>query len=518
MTSAIWAGPTLGTTTFRILRRYPQRVAFAWEGGQLSYAATADLISRMQAVFHQHGITRPDRVALLSGNRAETWCAMVAAQASSAATTALHPKGSLDDHLFQLNDCEAKVLIVDPAAFADRGGELAAQSNCLVFSLGPTAYGIDLLAAAASIGAVSAKDLSRPDDLAYFNYTGGTTGRSKGVVRRQHAVAAAMSAVLADFELPETPRYLAVAPISHVSGTKVLPTLARGGTVHLQTGFEPERLLARIERERINCTLLVPTMLYTLLDSPALDRHDLSSLELLLYGASPMSPTRLLEGLERIGPVFSQLYGQTECYPIAVLPKADHNPARPEVFAACGFPISGCDVALLDDDGQQVKTGESGEICVRGAQVMEAYWRQPEMTAEALKFGWLHTGDIARADEEGRLYIVDRKKDMIVTGGFNVYSREVEDAIAEHPSVAVAAVIGVPDPKWGEAVTAMVVRRPGAQVSAEELMLQVKERKGATHAPKRIEFVDELPTTSLGKVDKKALRSLFWENQARMVG
>lgn len=362
------------------------------------------------------------------------------------------------------------------------------------------------------------EDVTRPDDVAIINYTGGTTGKSKGAVRRHRTAGPAIPARLADFEFPERPNFLAAAPISHVAGTKILPTLLRGGSVRLMRGFDPQKMLATIERERINFTLLVPTMIYVLLDHPALATTDLSSLELLLYGASPMSPARLVEGLERIGPVFSQLYGQTECYPVSVLRKADHAAARPELFASCGLPIACCDVKLLDDALHEVAVGEPGEICVRSPYVMEEYWNRPEQTAEVFKGGWLHTGDVARADEQGYLYIVDRIKDMIVTGGFNVFPREVEDVLTSHPGVAMAAVIGVPDPKWGEAVTALVVAKPGVEVTAESLIRLVKQRKGSQQAPKRVEFVDALPLTAVGKIDKKALRARFWSGQDRMVG
>jgi fatty-acyl-CoA synthase len=259
-------------------------------------------------------------------------------------------------------------------------------------------------------------------------------------------------------------------------------------------------------------------MIYVLLDHPRLDKTDLSSLELILYGASPMSPTRLVEGLERIGPIFSQLYGQTECYPVSVLRKADHDARRPELFASCGFPIASCSVSLRDEDNEEVKPGEAGEICVRAPHAMEQYWKRPEQTAETFKGGWLHTGDIARADERGYLYIVDRKKDMIVSGGFNIFPREVEDVLSSHPDVAMAAVIGVPHEKWGEAVTALIVVKAGTNPSPEALMQLVKDRKGGPHAPKQVEFVDSLPLTAVGKVDKKVLRAKYWAGQARQVG
>jgi fatty-acyl-CoA synthase len=259
-------------------------------------------------------------------------------------------------------------------------------------------------------------------------------------------------------------------------------------------------------------------MIYVALDHPRLDQIDLSSLELLLYGASPMSPSRLVEGLERIGPVFSQLYGQTECYPVSVLRKADHDAGRPHLFASCGFPLSSCLVSLRDPDNNEVAPGEAGEICVRSPHAMERYWKRPEQTEDTFKGGWLHTGDIARADEQGYLYIVDRSKDMIVSGGFNIFPREVEDVISAHPDVAMVAVIGVPHEKWGEAVTALVVAKPGTQPPPEQLMQMVKDKKGGTHAPKQVEFVETLPLTAVGKVDKKVLRSKYWAGRGRMVG
>jgi fatty-acyl-CoA synthase len=435
-------------------------------------------------------------------------------------TTALHPLGSLDDQLDQIADAQAEILVVDGRAFAARGAELAQRAASLsqVFTIGPADYGVDLLAAAEAAGATNALDLAGIDDVAALNYTGGTTGKSKGALRRHREYAPFAAAILGDFEIPADPRFLAVAPISHVAGTKVLPVLIRGGSVHLQKGFDPEAVLALIASERINFALLVPTMIYVLLDHPGLDAADLSSLELLLYGASPMSPSRLVEGLARIGPVFSQLYGQTECYPVSVLRKSDHDVRRPDLLESCGFPVAACDVRILDDEDHEVAVGEPGEICVRGPQTMVEYWKRPEDTAATLRNGWLHTGDIARADERGYLFILDRKKDMIVSGGFNIYPREVEDVLSAHADVAMVAVIGVPDAKWGEAVTAMIVPRAGSRPAADELIALVKQRKGPAHAPKHVEIVDNLPTTAVGKVDKKVLRAKYWAGQKRMVG
>jgi fatty-acyl-CoA synthase len=512
--------PTVGAQALRALRRHPSRTAFSWLGGSISYRGAIEWIGRMQAVLMNAGGRPAARVALLSANRADAWCVGIAAQISRMATTWLHPLASLEDQLHQIEDCEAEILVVDPDAFLQRGGELAARATGIlrVFTLGRAEYGVDLISAMEIVGSVAARDFAGPDDVAALSYTGGTTGKSKGALRRHRELAGFAGAVLSGFEIPDSPRFLAVAPISHVAGAKVLPTLMRGGAVHLVKGFDPDAVLAAIARERINFTLLVPTMIYLLLDHPSLSRTDLSSLELLLYGASPISPNRLFEGLERIGPVFSQLYGQTECYPVAVLRKADHDRNAPELALSCGFPVDGCEVKILDDADQEVAVGEPGEICVRSPYVMAEYWKRPEQTASALRNGWLHTDDIARADERGYIFILDRKKDMIVSGGFNIYPREVEDVLTNHPGVAMVAVMGVPDEKWGEAVTAFVVARGDLSPTAQELIDLVKQRKGSALAPKRVEFVTSLPLTGVGKIDKKKLRAILWAGRERMVG
>ena len=521
MNDNIAQAPTATTMTLRALARFPDRMAFVWDGGSLTYRAALSLIGRLQAAMAAAGLVKGQTAAFLSANSAETWCAGVAAQGLGLVVTWLHPLGALADHLDVIEDSGATALIVDPRTHAERGGELAAKAAdrlAAVLTMGRADFGRDVMAAAEKAGEASAIDLTDADDYAIINYTGGTTGKSKGAIRRHRSTAASAISIAADFEFPDVPRYLAAAPITHVSGTKVLPSLLKGGTIHLLKGFDPEKFLATIEREKINFTLMVPTMIYVMLDHPRLEKTDLSSLELILYGASPMSPTRLVEGLERIGPVFSQLYGQTECYPVSVLRKADHDAAQPELFASCGFPISSCSVTLRNEDNEEVKPGEAGEICVRAPHAMEQYWKRPEQTAETFKGGWLHTGDIARADERGYLYIVDRKKDMIVSGGFNIFPREVEDVLSSHPGVAMAAVIGVPHEKWGEAVTALIVAKAGMRPTPEALTQLVKDRKGGTHTPKQIEFVDNLPLTAVGKVDKKILRARYWAGQSRQVG
>jgi fatty-acyl-CoA synthase len=324
--------------------------------------------------------------------------------------------------------------------------------------------------------------------------------------------------VSAEWEWPAETRFLATTPISHAAGGMLRPVMFRGGYTRLLQGFDPETFCRTVQTERITCALMVPTILYTLLDYPGLRDYDLSSLEMLIYGAAPMLPGRLRQALEVFGPIFVQLYGQTEAPQcIATLRKVDHDVRHPERLASCGLPSAGLDVRLFDAGMNEVPTGMPGEICVRGPLVMEGYWKQPQATAEAFRGGWLHTGDVAIRDRDGFMTIVDRTKDLIISGGVNIYPREVEDALHSHQAVAMAAVIGVPDPKWGEAVTAFVVLKSGVCAAVDELRAHVRDRKGAPWTPKAIHFLERLPLTGLGKIDRKALRAPFWPSSGRQV-
>lgn len=449
-------------------------------------------------------------VALLGGNRAEAWCAGAAALASGLAVTWLHPLGSVADQLHQLQDSGARLLVIDETRFAERGGALEPGCTELAIrqlTLGPSDLAPDLATMSADAPAAGPRDLAAPTDLSNIGYTGGTTGVPKGAFRSHRSNVAVATQILAGFELPAVPKFLAVAPISHAAGTKVVPTLLRGGTVHLVTGFDPGHIAKVIARERIDTTLLVPTMIHRLIDAPEAADADLSSLRLVLYGAAPISPQLLDAGLDRLGPVFGQMFGQTECYPITMLRRDDHRPDDPDLLRSTGFPLPGTTVEVRDTAGTALPAGEVGELWVRSPAAMDGYWRRPELTAETIVGGHLRTGDLARIDERGYVHLVDRAADLIISGGFNVYPRAVEDALTAHPQVAAAAVYGVPDPRWGEAVTATVVRRPAATVTADELRAHVRDRRGPVPTPRTIDFVDALPLTALGKVDKKALRA-----------
>lgn len=502
------------------LRRFPHREAFKQGDLSWTYRETEARLARFVRVLQQSGLGRGQGLGVLSPNRPEVWLCQAGAGLAGGRYTALHPMGSFGDHEYAVNEAELRVICVDPA-YEDRAGELleACPSVEAVLTFGRARVGQDANALSEAVGATSIDaGPNGPEDTSWLLYTGGTTGVPKAAMLPEAAVAQMALSVSSGWDLPKHRRYLACAPITHAAGMLITPTLLFGGTVVLQSSFDPARWLSELAQERATLALLVPTMIYAVLDHPDLDDTDFSALESILYGASPMSPARLIEGIERIGPVFAQLYGQTECAGIATsLWREHHDVDRLDRLASCGVPMPGARVEVLDEEGQALPPGEAGEICVQGPTVMRGYFKQPELTAETIRDGWLHTGDMAVRDDEGFLTIVDRKKDMIVSGGFNVFPREIEDVLSMDSSVSAVAVIGVPDDKWGEAVKAIVVPRPGETIQEATLISLVKEHKGPVYAPKSIDVVDALPLTAVGKPDKKVLRAQYWSDAKRGV-
>ena len=528
--SDLHTGPHLGHLMAHALRRHRDAPVLHLGDTTLTGGDLADEMSRYVAAFLELGIGTGSPVGLLALNRPEVLVVIGAGQMLGMRRTALHPLGSLDDHAYVLADAGIETLVIDPnPAFVERARLLEERVPSLkrILTFGPADVGTDLSALAATkpAGPLEVADLE-PDAVVSVTYTGGTTGKPKGVVGTAASMAAMTQVQLAEWEWPERPTFLMCTPLSHAGAAFFVPTLMTGGSMVVLPRFDPGEVLRTIEQERVTATMLVPSMLYALLDHPDADTTDMSSLETVYYGASAINPVRLGEAIRRWGPIFAQYFGQSEApMVISYFARADHDPDRPERLASCGRPSAFLRTALLDGDGDPVPRGEPGEVCVAGPVLAQGYWNLPEETAETFRDGWLHTGDVAREDEDGFWYIVDRTKDMIVTGGFNVFPREVEDVIAEHPAVAQVGVVGVPDEKWGEAVTAVVVLRPDADHSeaavarlTEEIRAAVKERKGAVQAPKQVVVADSLPLTGLGKPDKKALRAQFWDGQGRAVG
>ncbi len=518
--SPLYLGSTVAELYRSAFKSFPHREALVGGGVRLTYQALEAMVHKTVRYFESIGLRRQDGIAILADNRPDAVAAIIAAQFLGLRYTALHPMGSLEDQAFVLRDAGIGAIIVDADRFADRGRALAGLGIVEhVITLGQVDFGSDLAAATAGISDSDVAILVQADDISKISYTGGTTGKPKGVMQQQRTVITMTLQQMACWEWPQETRFLAATPISHAAGACMLPTFLRGGTVFFMEKFDAVRFLEFVQTHGITSTFLVPTQIYGLLDSPALQDYDVSSLQMILYGAAPMAPARLSEGLAKFGQVFCQLYGQTEApMTITYLRRAEHDPDRAHLLSSCGRVLPGNQVKLLDANNQEVATGDIGELCVRGPLLMVGYLNRPEETEKVFDGGWLHTGDMARLDGEGYLYLVDRAKDMIISGGFNVYSSEVENCLALHPAVAVSAVIGAPDPKWGEAVTAIVVRKAGATVSETELMAFVAERKGVVNAPKIVVFEHELPLTAIGKLDKKAIREKYWQGQERLVG
>lgn len=521
MTDQLHRPPLYPELLAAALHRGDDRPAVHLPDQVVSYRQLRERISCFAQAYSQVGLRAGSPIAMLSANRAEVLYAMGANAMTGCRSTPLHPLGSLDDHAYVLEHAEIDTLVFDPASHGARAAELRHRVPGLVnlLSFGPSDHAVDLLAAADRFRpAPLAPPAVSPEDPSSMSFTGGTTGRPKGVVGTYRSSTTLTQIQMAEWQWPDELRFLLCTPLSHAAGAFWAPVLLRGGSFVALPSFTPATWLAAVQDHRITATMLVPAMLYAILDHPGIDDYDLSSLQTVYYGASPMSPARLRQALERFGRIFFQFYGQSEApMTVTVLRKEEHDPDDPRRLASCGRPVPWVRAALLDDECRPVPPGTPGEICVQGPLVMQGYFKLPEETAAALAGGWLHTGDIACEDGDGYWTIVDRKKDMIVSGGFNVFPREVEDVLSGHPAVAAVAVIGVPDPKWGEAVKAVVVPRPDATVDPDELIALVREKKGPVQAPKSVDVVDAIPLTPVGKADKPALRARYWTGRERRV-
>jgi fatty-acyl-CoA synthase len=507
------------------LNRYNDQPCLFLGDKVASYREVRESTSQLVQALQSKGLGVGSRIAVISANRPEVLSNIAAMQIAGCIGTPLHPLGSLDDHAYVLEAAEIDTLVYDSSVFEEVAAALKQKvpglKNLLAF--GPTEVGEDYLALAAGFEPqpLVAPDVG-PEDVASINFTGGTTGKPKGVMSPYRVTAYMTQIQMAEWEFPEELRMLIATPLSHAAAAFFIPVLQQGGAFYVMQGFSPDEFFDMVAEHRITCTMLVPVMLYFLLDSPRATDGSMTSMETIFYGASPMSPTRLVEGIEKWGQIFYQFFGQSECpMVISNMRRKEHDLSKPERLSSCGRPSPWIHVALLDAEGNEVPQGEPGEICVRGPLVMKGYKDMPEQTAEAFADGWLHTGDVGKLDEDGFLYIVDRTKDMIVTGGFNVFPREVEDVLTTHEAVGQVVVIGVPDDQWGEAVKAVVVLKPGFEASddlATSMQALVKEAKGSVQSPKTVDFVDAIPLTPVGKPDKKAVRAQYWEGSERGVG
>ena len=361
-----------------------------------------------------------------------------------------------------------------------------------------------------------------PDDIAIIKSTGCTTGPPKGVLQTHRMLEAMYRTIESCLSPRRSPVHLIVAPITHAAGAFAYPLMAHGARQIFLRGGTTGAILDAIEREAVTYIFLPPTMIYRLLADPTVRGRNYSSLEYFIYAAAPMSTERLKEAIAVFGPVMAQCYGQAEAPMICTyLSPEEHlvgdDPARIRRLASAGRPTALADVAIMDDAGKLLPRGYRGEVVLRGDLVTPGYYRNAEASVEATKFGWHHSGDIGYHDDEGYLYLVDRKRDMIISGGFNVYPSEIEQVIWSHPAVQDCAVIGVPHEEWGEAVKAVVQLKPGMQTTEAELIALCRNRLGGIKTPKSIEFWQELPRSSVGKVLKREIRNRYWSGRERAI-
>ena len=519
---------TIGDLYDRCVQFYGENTAIIYGSDRYTYDDMGYNAACLVTAFQQLGLKKGDNIAFMMANCPEyIFCEHAVAKAGCIRVP-LAVLLSSTDHIYMMNQAEC-IALVYHERMASRvmamipNLESVKHFICISDNPGSVALGHLCLQSLLRENGPNYQPVTvAPEDLVGIYYTGGTTGKPKGVMLSHRAWVYTVLIEMLEFGFGWEETFAYLTPLTHAGGCLMLPVLLRKGKCVILDHFDPRLLLETVEREKITATFLVPTMIYILLDFPDLNKYDLRSLRNIIYGASAIAPDRLKQAMNTFGPIMTQLFGQTEApMCISALSREEHVLSDPDrekmIFSSAGRPTFHAEVKIVDENGNPVATGQSGEVTVRCANMMHGYFKNPQATAETIKDGWLHTGDIAKQDEEGFLYIVDRKKDMIISGGFNIFPREIEDVLFEHPAVKGAAVVGVPHEKWGEEVKAIVVLHEGISATEEELIQFVKDRKGSLLSPKTIEFWDEIPLTNLGKLDKKAIRSRYWEGRDRMV-
>jgi len=515
---------------------YAERTAIldAVSGVSITYRELGQWRNRIANAMIAHGLQKGERVGLLMPNCLEFIPIQQAIWAAGAVLVQMPTRAAADGFKANLAQTDATTLLYHAkfedaiASIRDELPKLQTLIRVGVPADGPKVDALDFAAVVATQSPQRPQVDIAEHDEAYVLFTSGSTGEPKGVVNSHYtwsyySISAGLE--IGDIRFGEV--FAHGAPLTHFSQIFVMPTFVRGGTNVMLPGLEPESLLTNIQRYRVTAAALVPTIVYLLLDHPSRGQFDLSSLQTVVYAGSPITPERLRQALEVFGPIFIQTYAGTEQGYVACLRKHEHVARDGESteqwtarLAAAGRPMFQVNVSIQDENDTILPVGEVGEICSRQLGQMLSYL-DPARNAETLRGGWVHTGDVGYLDDEGYLYLVDRKKDMVVSGGFNVFPRQVEDVLATHSAVAQSAVVGVPHEKWGEAVLAVVVARDGVATGPElesELISHVKAALGSVPAPKSILFADSLPLNPAGKVDKKEIRKPYWGNKSRQVG
>ena len=510
----------------RAVQQHPKRIAVRFGERQSTFTQLADRVARLAGALQALGMQTGDRVAMLSLNSDRYLEYQMAVPWGGGVLNPCNIRWSAAEILYSLEDSGSSILLVDETfrglveQFRSKSTTLREVVYC---GEGATPAGMHNYEALLAKTTPVPDAVRRGEDLAGIFYTGGTTGFPKGVMLSHTNLCSSALAIHSEGLAAPGGTYLHAAPMFHLADMGFSNVHWIEGNTHtIFPAFNPEGVLDTLERDRVTVVLLVPTMIQMLVDHPAMKKpRDLSALNTIVYGASPIAEAvleRAMAALPGVG--FVQAYGMTELAPLATVNPAFYHTVEGRKLGklrSAGRASYCIELRIVDADGQEVPRGTVGEVVVRGPNVMQGYWNKPEQTAAALKGGWMHTGDGAWMDEDGFIFIADRLKDMIISGGENVYSAEVENALAQHPAVAACAVIGVPSDEWGESVHAVVVRKPGQDVSADALIAQCKSLIAGYKCPRSVDFVDALPLSGAGKVLKTKLREPFWLGRERAV-
>ena len=502
--------------------RYPDKTAFIFEDRHYTFKQVNHRVNRLINALAELGVGKGDRVGILAYNCPQCF-EVIGLGKAGRVSVPLNYRSVGRELAYLINDSGINTLILG-SEFVDVVNSIRHEVDgvrnfiCLDAEL-ENMVGYEQLIS--RFPPDEPTDDVEPDDPCVLFYTSGTTGRPKGAIHTHKSLVAEIGVRHDDFSPDDVA--LCVMPFFHVGGSaaNLFPAFAAGATIVIHKTFDETLVLAEIEKEKVTYVGLVPAMIIRLLEHPNLSQYDLSSLRTIMYVGAPMPLETLRTGIAHFGEIFTQLFGQTETLNLAVLDKAEHksegSPKEIKRLESAGRPLREGEIRIVDEQGQDVATGEVGEIIARSDRMMTGYWRMPEETAKTIEDGWLHTGDVGRMDEDGYIYLVDRKKDMIISGGENIYSREVEEVLYMHPAVLEAAVVGVPDEKWGESVKAVVALKEGAAASEEEIIDFCKEHLAGYKKPRSVEFRDSLPKTASGKIRKSEIRERYWEGYERRI-
>ena len=507
-------------------REQPEALAVACGDTRLSFSRLTDRVARLASALRALDTAPGDRVAMMAFNSHRFVEFLFGVWWAGGVINPVNIRWNPKEVAYSLDDCDTRILLVDDAFVP-----LVAQLRTLSSALRTVIYCGDGPVPAGMLGYEALLEQNPPgedadhsaDELAAIMYTGGTTGQPKGVMLTHgNLYINALGSIAALARTADQPAVVITTPMFHVAGCGLaIQAMLRLVPQYVLPMFDELALLQTIASARATETFLVPTMVKRLIEHPRFAEFDLSSLELLLYGAAPIDGPLLeqaMRALPRAG--FSQAYGMTELSPtVAVLQPRCHlpGPDRDRLLRSTGKPLPMAEIRIVDSEDRELPAGQIGEIVARGPMVMRGYWNQPQETAQALRGGWMHTGDGGYVDAQGFLFVVDRIKDMIVSGGENVYCAEVENAIAQLPQVLMSAVIGVPDERWGERVHAVVVLRADAQLDADAVIAHCRSQIAGYKSPRSVEFRDALPVSAAGKLQKFELRKPFWAGRERHV-